>query len=711
MNTMHLIIISIILALFPRMGRAQDAPQWSCDIHSYQYDMSLYLTVKDKNQIVNENKVIAVFYKEECRGIAEAFSNNGNTWFYLRARSNQQEGEVLTFKVFDKSTQKEFIPFTTFSFQSQQQIGYPSDPFVVALPDLVTPDNVNESVTSATEEIQLTGEWKKDDLEKLAEQIKGTSSEENNKLTIVDMSQATLNNDADLDDVFSNCKQLTTVILPTLPKNAELSPDAFKGTNPNCIVYLQKDATIPEGWESSVNVVVGDNAAKLDLFEHNPFHVKQAFTVKKCSYQRSFGTNRSSLRSKTSAGLNMDSWETLCLPFPVEKVVINGEENLLPIIDSGENLTGDYYRATLTEAGFEMISSSDKYYFEANKPYLINMTSATGDKCMGEVKFILEQPIKIQESVSSSKIETSQYTMAGTYKEIVKSPDLYVLNEEGNAFVITQRNIYPFEAYLTTTQIGVTSIPLSGIISVTGVSLTPTSATIKVGKTIQLSATVTPDNATEKTVIWSSGNESIATVSSSGLVKGIKEGTVTISVKTKDGSFTASCKVNVEKETDIPPVPTPTYYNVILPEVVGATLNPAPGTYSVQKGYSFIFSFTLDADYNLSSPIVKVGDKELVQDSNGKYKIANVTSDLTIMITNITPNTPTGNAEIKEPIKVWRNGTVLCLYSETPEIARIVTFTGQVLKKVPVRGSVEVSGLPHGNYLICIKDQIFKIAF
>lgn len=709
MNTMHLFIITIILALLPFIGRAQDAPQWSCDIHSYQYDMSFYLAIKNKDKIVNENKVIAVFCQEECRGIAEAFSKNGNTWFYLRARSNQSEGEIFTFKVFDKNTQKEFIPSATFLFQSQQQIGYPSDPFVVTLPDLVTPNNVSESVTSATEEIQLTGEWGKDDLGKLAEQIKGTTSAENNNLTIVDMSKARLNSNVDLAGVFSNCKQLTTVILPTLTEEIELSSDAFNGTNPNCIVYLPEGATVPDGWEDAVNVVVGDKAAKLDLFEHNPFHVKQSFIVDKCSYQRSFGTNRSSLRSNTSAGLNMDSWETICLPFPVKKVEFKGE-SLLPITGSGENLSGDYYRATLTESGFEVISSFNEYYFEADKPYLLNMISATGKKYIGEVKFVLEQSIEIQESVYSHKIETSLYSMAGTYKEIVKSPDIYALNEAGNAFVVGQRNIYPFEAYLTTSQVGVISIPLSGIIPVTGISLTPTSATIKKGETIQLSATVTPGNATEKTVSWGSGDETIATVSSSGLVTGINEGTVTISVKTKDGSFTATCEVKIEKETDTPPVPSHTYYNVVLPEIVGATFSPVPGTYSVQKGYSFSFSLTLDADYNLSVPIVKVGDKELRPDSNGRYEIKNVTSDLTITITGIKPNIPTSNVEINKPIKVWSNGSILYLYSEVPGMARIITFSGQVLKEIPINGSVEVTGLPRGNYIICIKEQIFKIA-
>ena len=69
---------------------------------------------------------------------------------------------------------------------------------------------------------------------------------------------------------------------------------------------------------------------------------------------------------------------------------------------------------------------------------------------------------------------------------------------------------------------------------------------ITVGKSITLKATVTPSNANQK-VTWSSNNKAIATVSSSGVVKGIKEGNATITVKTVNGK-TAKCSVTVKKK-------------------------------------------------------------------------------------------------------------------------------------------------------------------
>ena len=59
---------------------------------------------------------------------------------------------------------------------------------------------------------------------------------------------------------------------------------------------------------------------------------------------------------------------------------------------------------------------------------------------------------------------------------------------------------------------------------------------VEVGKSITLKATITPSNASNKSVNWKSNNTKVATVSSNGKVKGIKKGTVTITATTKDGS-------------------------------------------------------------------------------------------------------------------------------------------------------------------------------
>ena len=81
-------------------------------------------------------------------------------------------------------------------------------------------------------------------------------------------------------------------------------------------------------------------------------------------------------------------------------------------------------------------------------------------------------------------------------------------------------------------------------VAVTGVSLNESSLTLEVGNTANLTATVIPSEATDKSVTWSTSNPNIATVEN-GVVTAIAEGEATITVTTVDGGFTATCVVNV----------------------------------------------------------------------------------------------------------------------------------------------------------------------
>ena len=79
---------------------------------------------------------------------------------------------------------------------------------------------------------------------------------------------------------------------------------------------------------------------------------------------------------------------------------------------------------------------------------------------------------------------------------------------------------------------------------VTGVSLDCTSATLKLGEMLALTATITPDNVLNDNLIWSSDNENVAKVDK-GMVTAIAEGTAKITVTTEDGNKTATCIVTV----------------------------------------------------------------------------------------------------------------------------------------------------------------------
>ena len=94
-------------------------------------------------------------------------------------------------------------------------------------------------------------------------------------------------------------------------------------------------------------------------------------------------------------------------------------------------------------------------------------------------------------------------------------------------------------------------------ISVESVELDAQNVTLKIGETTTLTATITPDNATNKNVTWSSGNEDIATVDNGGKVTAQGVGETMITVTTEDGQKTAECVVTVIEKSDPEPEEIP----------------------------------------------------------------------------------------------------------------------------------------------------------
>ncbi|MGO0060210.1 Ig-like domain-containing protein [Brevibacillus fluminis] len=93
-------------------------------------------------------------------------------------------------------------------------------------------------------------------------------------------------------------------------------------------------------------------------------------------------------------------------------------------------------------------------------------------------------------------------------------------------------------------------VTVNEVIPVTGVTLAPTSMTLGIGESQKLTETVSPADATDKTVTWSTADSRIATVDADGLVTAVAPGKTTITVTTNDGHFQATCLVTVvEGET------------------------------------------------------------------------------------------------------------------------------------------------------------------
>lgn len=95
-------------------------------------------------------------------------------------------------------------------------------------------------------------------------------------------------------------------------------------------------------------------------------------------------------------------------------------------------------------------------------------------------------------------------------------------------------------------------------VKVSKVTVSPAATTIDIGKTATLKAACAPKNATNKAVSWKTSDKSVATVTASGVVKGVKAGTAKITATAKDGSKkSAACTVTV-KAASVTPTPPPT---------------------------------------------------------------------------------------------------------------------------------------------------------
>lgn len=140
------------------------------------------------------------------------------------------------------------------------------------------------------------------------------------------------------------------------------------------------------------------------------------------------------------------------------------------------------------------------------------------------------------------KVTGGGYYMPNTVATISATPNK---NYKVKSIVINGKTYKKTKVQFTVTKD--TKVTVNYIAYVTKVKLNRTSLKLNKGKSYQLKATVTPTNATNKKLTWSSNRKSVATVNSKGKVTANKKGSCVIKVTAKDGSKkSATCKVTVK---------------------------------------------------------------------------------------------------------------------------------------------------------------------
>lgn len=170
-----------------------------------------------------------------------------------------------------------------------------------------------------------------------------------------------------------------------------------------------------------------------------------------------------------------------------------------------------------------------------------NNSGAIGYMSLGDMDESKVKALKIE------GVEPSKYTVAdGTYA--IKRPFLLVYNKTKTPSPAAQA----FLDFISSSD-GQQIIDTLGFVKnnlvrvkATGLTLSSTTINVKPGSSANLKVTVSPSDTTNKALTYTSSNTAVATVTASGVVKGVKAGTATITVKTNDGSnVSKTCKVTV----------------------------------------------------------------------------------------------------------------------------------------------------------------------
>lgn len=234
------------------------------------------------------------------------------------------------------------------------------------------------------------------------------------------------------------------------------------------------------------------------------------------------------------------------------------------------------------------------------------------------------------------------------------------------------------------------------VIPVTSVSLSSTSIALTETETFQLTATVNPSNATDKTVTWSSSKTSVATVSSNGLVTAVKEGSATITAKA--GDKTATCTVTVAKKVIAVSSVTLNKTSLSLTEQdtfqLTATVNPSNATDKTVTWTSSNYSIAT-VDQNGIVTAVAAGSATITAQAGDKIATCTVT-------VNKKPNPATSITLDYSSLQLARGTTFTLQATVLPEDADNKTVTWSTSNKniATVDKNGNVTAVKAGNATI-----------
>ncbi len=318
------------------------------------------------------------------------------------------------------------------------------------------------------------------------------------------------------------------------------------------------------------------------------------------------------------------------------------------------------------------------------------------------------KPVKsIKLNKTSIRIEVGdKYTLKGTItpsdasnKTVSwKTADKNVATVSSSG-VVTAKKLGKTTVTVTTADGGYTAKCTVNVVKkVTGVKLNASAKDLYLDKTLTLKATVSPSDATTKTVTWSSSDTAVAKVSATGVVTPVKPGTAVITVKTSDGSFTAKCTVEVKRAvTKIALNKTTATVKSDTPLTLKATITPSNATDKTVKWTSSNKKVATVSSKGVVTGVGKGTATITATSENGLKATCKVTVYMVVAGVELSKSEATVYAGEKLTLKA----SVLPADANEPA----VTFSSSDEKVAKVSSKGVVTGVSTGTAVITVKTK------
>ena len=288
---------------------------------------------------------------------------------------------------------------------------------------------------------------------------------------------------------------------------------------------------------------------------------------------------------------------------------------------SGTPTTANTYNFTVTATN-DSGNDSKQFSLTIDPKQTVSVTGVTLDQAelslyTGESKTLIAtvQP-------SDATIQNVTWESSNTEVATVDANGKVTAEGEGEATItVTTAD----GGKTATCAVTVTAAP----VPVSGVSLNKDSTSLTVGDTETLTATVAPDNATNRAVTWASSNPSVAKVEN-GVVTALACGTAVITATTQDGNHTATCAVTVRP--DIPPA-NPNY-RITVEATQGGTVTADPT--AAKAGATVTLTPVPHRGYQVGTVAVtdRFGDAVAVtEQADGTYTFTMPNGQVTVTVT------------------------------------------------------------------------------